>query len=308
MERREFLRAGAIGSSGFAMLGVSSCAMLPKLAGLPGAGRLLPDMDAYLARMDGGLAEVARSSPSALRLGDRADPAADELARASLRTLYTTAMFADLPQEGQLHPGMQQRLWDAMPDMDRATSGMSDLLASQSPGDLARVQRALQSSRNPAMDMAAELDGHAARWGISDRRRLQTRLMVADANWRLRNQPPGLVVGETLGKVQRVLASDVSREAREDWFAGRVGEELFWAQQAPAAGGAQAKPPGTGPTKSTRKKRITRGAILMGLGAAALGLGIAMDPNAESGLIVVATVGAVLIVVGFIILLVGLAS
>jgi hypothetical protein len=226
-----------------------------------------------------------------------------------------TAMFSDLPEEGQQHPGMQDRIFNAMPEMDEATAGMTAFLATRSPEKLGELQLALRDPTNPAMEIFDALDRGGAGLGLSARRRLQTRVMMTQANWRLRNQPPSLVISETVDKVEKMVPSDVSLEAKRDWIAGRVAEQLFWQQEASGGGtlvsnnaeveeGSDSK--GKNKRRSTRARRISRGGRLMGIGILVGGLAAAGTAAGATPLIFVATVGVVMILIGLIVLLIGL--
>jgi len=302
MDRRDFLRVGA---SGLLISGVSSCASLPKLRLGPSPDTPMPDMDAYLKQVDSGMETIAAWSPSrnAQWYGD--DGAAlDELARKSLRTLYMTGMLGDLPPKAQIHPGMQERVWAVMPEMDEAVAGMERYLATRSEEEMARVQLALRSPSNHGMTIAQAIDEHAALCGVSQSRRMQTRVLLTDAVWRLRNQPPALTVQDTLRRVQRAGAVDPSRTAMEDLVAARVGEKLFWQQQDTDSGGGGS----SDQTQSLRRKRIAKGGRVMGIGLVVGGLAVALTAAGAVPFIFVATVGAIMFLVGLIMLFVGLAT
>ncbi|HSQ60237.1 MAG TPA: hypothetical protein VLT84_07365 [Acidobacteriota bacterium] len=324
MDRREFLRLSALGASSYVVLGSASCASLPKIRPSRSPSQNPADMDAYLARVDSGMDAIAAWSPTEAFPGydgDRA--AADALGRKSLRTMYMTAMFADLPESGQRHPGMQERIWNSMPEMDEATARMEAFLAGQTEEQLRRLQQALRSPRNPAMEIFGALDAQAARCGVSTPRRHQTRVLLTEANFRLRNQPPSLVIAESLDKVRRMTETDVSRRVREDWIAARAGERLFWQAQeasdrepdslivtpperAIVTSGASVDDAVEG--EFLRRKRLRRGARLMGIGLLVGGIAAAAIAAEAWPFVFVATVGAVLIIIGLITLLVGLVT
>ena len=316
MDRRDFLTVGVVEVAGLVSVSGSAGASILKFPEGRPRPIPLPDMEAYIARVDGGMESISRWSPSSgvpSYSGDR--DAIDNLARKSLRTLYMTAMFSDLPEEGQRHPGMQDRIFDAMPEMDEATAGMTAFLATRSPEKLGELQLALRDPTNPAMDIFDALDRGGASLGLSTRRRLQTRVMMTQANWRLRNQPPSLVISETLDKVERMVPTDVSLEAKRDWIAGRVAEQLFWQQEASGREtlvsnnveteqGSGSK--GENQPRSTRERRISRGGQLMGIGILVGGLAAAGAAAGAFPLVFVATAGVVLILIGLITLLIGL--
>ncbi len=308
MDRREFIQMGAAGASGLIVLAGVDEAAVPKLPGSRPRPIPLPDMDTYLARVDEGMESISRWSPSSAFPsfgGDRA--AVDGLARKSLRSLYMSAMFADLPESGQQHPEMQNRVFDVMPEMDEATSGMAAFLSTRSPSELEDLQVMLRHRANPSMEIFEALDRDASALGVSSQRRLQTRVMMTQASWRLRNQPPSLVIHETLDKVEKLVATDASDEARIDWVAGRAGEEIFWGQQQQAGTilekeGKRRRDDG----RSTRQRRLASGAKILGIGIVVGALGAAGTAAGALPLVFVATVGVVMILIGLIVLLVGL--
>ena len=183
--------------------------------------------------------------------------------------------------------------------------------AARTPEQLERAQRALRDSQNPAMQMLESLDEQAALAGVSTGRRLQTRRIMSEAVWRLRNQPPALVIRETLGKVDKVSASDVSLEARRDLVASRAGEKLFWDQQQRQTG---VGPGGPAADSTSTAERHDRG-NLAGRGAKTMGIGILVGGVAAAGaaagafpLVFVVTAGALMFLIGLIMLLIGIGT
>jgi hypothetical protein len=290
LERRDFLAlcaAPAVGGSATAF-GAPSFPLPPP-----------PDMEAYLARLDAGLDRIGRWTPA---MG-----AQDDLARHSLQAMFVTGMLGDLPVEKQLDRGMQDRLFRSLPLFDDAVDGMTRFLASRTPQDFAAAQTAL---RSPGVreNLIARLDAEAEQTGVSAARRAQTRGMLRQVTWQLANQPPSLIVGEYLHKVEKVAATDVRTEARQGRLAARVGEKAFWTLQERAA-----QTTGGTATVQTRKKR-GRGAKVLGIGflvfAGGLGLAAASSDNdlAIGAGAVAATVGVVMILVGLVMLIVDATS
>ena len=301
MDRRAFFMKGTLGASGLAVGGKPAL-----VSAAQRGGSLLYGMDDYMVQVDAGLARIDEwSIKSAIPdfTGDSAE--IDELGRKSLKSLFLTGMFVDLPVEAQVHPGMQDRMWAMQQTMDEATDGMMAFLGRQTPETLAPVRSALRNDPSAVRKVADFVDREAALTGISDARRAQTRTMFEQAGWRLEHQPPTLLINEYLDKVEKVAASDVESEAQQRWIAAKVGEKVFWAQEA---------------QRSRRERRISRGLKTMGIGlliGAVGGLLIAAsdtsitDSNA-GGLVwvgaVAATVGSIFFLVGLTILLVGAAT
>ncbi len=90
MDRRKFL----VGASGVLFSDVSSCTQLPKLKPTPTHTGQLPDMDEYIARVDGGMESIPQWSPTdqfPAYAGNR--EVVDQLGRKSLRTLESDCVF-----------------------------------------------------------------------------------------------------------------------------------------------------------------------------------------------------------------------
>lgn len=264
-----------------------------------------PDMEAYLARVDAGLERIGRWPPAVGGAASAGDPdSAAALARGSVQAIFLTGMLGDLPVDRQLDPGMQERIFRSMPLFDDVTDGMSGFLASRTRQDFDHVQAVL---REPGASgrLIAALDAEAELTGVSAPRRAQTRQLLQQVTWRLANQPPALLVGECLGKVEKVTATDVQSEARQRHLAARVGEKAFWTLQeraAPPTGG------GTTPAQGTKGGR--RGAKTLGIGLILFVAGAAAVAASESDAVVgvglvAGTVGVVMILVGLVMLLLG---
>ena len=290
MDRRKFIGTGA--ASAASVLAGSACAPMTRLSD-PRPRTVPADMDAYVSRIDASMERMGRWSSAAWAPGFQGNrDAADAIGRSAFQSMYFTGMVNDLPIEGQLHPGMQERIAAHMPLMDDATDRMTDFLRAQTPADLATVQRALRD-HNAGAQIFTALDDEAGVLGVSDWRREQTRTIYSNAEWRLRNQPPSLLVTEYLEKVERLGASDVPTEARTQALAARLAEEAFWATDAP-------------PTE--RQARLRRGGKVMGFGVLTFAAGAAIVAGGAFGGVFVATAGVVMVLVGLVILLIGLAT
>jgi uncharacterized membrane protein YgdD (TMEM256/DUF423 family) len=249
-------------------------------------------MDAYLARVDAGMAHIGRVSVTSQFpkwKGDR--DAADELFRGSMQSLYLTGMFGDLPVKAQAHPGMQDRMWAAMPTMDRAAEGMTSFLSSRTPQDLRTVQAAL---RNPDVGrtIITSIDTHAANIGVSAQRRAQSQVMMGQVEWRLRSQPPALVVREYLDKVEKLSETDVAAEARQRLAIAQLGDEVLW----------------QGAAQGPKNGAVRQGGRIMGLGIVVFLGSALLTAVGATPFVFVATVGALMFIIGFLVFLVGLGS
>ena len=298
MDRRNFIKRGAVGATGFVAgtrpEGLAG-AEVPKVPPLS-----TDEMESYLEKVDEGSSRILQW-PLAERLGiaGELEPEREELARKAVFSLYMAGMFGDLPVENQLHPGMQDRMWDAAPTMDEALDGLTEFLVAQPAESLETVRSALHGRPEVAHRIITLVDEEAERSGVSEPRRAQLRAIFNDTGWRLANQPPSLIVDEYVGKVQKVTASDVKELARERWLLSRFGEEVFWQAQ-----------------ESARQRRISSGLRNMGIGVALFAGGLLLvnigDTDGDIsaiqwiGLIPGITGGSVLFVIGFFTLVAGL--
>ena len=345
MERRDLLKLGALaGATGLTGLGGSSC-LLPRIL-FDNDPLALPDMDVFLAALDHGVDHIEGWSPAAGDAeGGESNRPVDRLSRKALKTLFLTAMFSDLPPEGQMHPGMQERIRRATPDIDEAVFGMTERVRSRTPDEWKATQAVLRGPTNPGMLVADKIDRHAAACALPMRRRLQTRAMFAHVDGRLRKQPPGLLVDEIVTKVDKLRERGGSPEEFQQKMSSRIGEQAFqehqqrlaaYVQQWEARGvpslGAksvdggpepeatdggtvddsvspQAEPPAAESDSSSRT--LTAGLIIMGIGSVVLlASGIAFA-TASAYLIPAAiamTVGGVILLIGLIVTIVGAAT
>lgn len=299
MDRRNFIRRGAVGATGF-VAGARPEAL--RGAEIPKTPPMSTDeMEAYLRKVDEGSARIL-GWPLAEQLGipGRLEPEREELARRTMFSLYMAGMFGDLHVDNQLHPGMQDRMWEAAPIMDEALDELTDFLATRPPERLQVIRSALRDEPEVSHRILSLVDEEAQRSGVSEPRRAQLRAIFNDTGWRLANQPPSLVVDEYLGRVQKVTVSDVEDLARERWLMSRVSEEVFWQAQ-----------------ESLRQRRISRGLRQMGIGVALFAAGallVSLGDNGSDGgtviqwigLIPGITGGSVLFVIGFFTLIAGL--
>jgi hypothetical protein len=290
MDRRGFLKAGATSA---ASLLAASAAMPAMHLSHPRMEESPADIDAYLGRIDAGMARIGRWSSTNFLDARPSTPYLeryDALGRVAFQSLYITGMVGDLPIEAQKLPAVQDHVDRAMPIMDEATESMYGFLRSRRQSDLALVQQALRD-HGAGLRIIEALDAEAQAVGLSERRREQTRSIFANAEWRLRNQPPELIVSEYLDKVERLTEADVRQEAAGQDLAARLADAAFWRDE-----------------RDLRSKRLRRGGKLMGFGVVAFAGGAGIVAGGAFAGVFVMTAGAVLILLGLVVLLVGLAT
>jgi hypothetical protein len=231
-----------------------------------------------------------------------------ELVRKSIRTLYLTGRFLDLPDTMKVHPGMQARLRAIQPEMDDAVLGMTARLERMTPEDHRRVQGHLRKDEQFGERLARLLEKTAADDGLSFQRTFGVRSATLEMSQRMAAQSPSLVVDPLVRKVRRIEAHPRTDAEESRRLAARIGEDAFWAHQeritllheawatrlgsasalasndyvwpssAPPAGAAHAvyqndpseplPPPAPGPAKPSSGKRV------MGTGGIVMGFGL----------------------------------
>ncbi|MBV8757190.1 MAG: twin-arginine translocation signal domain-containing protein, partial [Deltaproteobacteria bacterium] len=141
MERRDFMKLTGAAGAGAALAGNAGC-----LPGLMPRRVSQAEIDKILSKMDAGVERASRYDmidDFAKRTGRPTDVSSDDraLARLSLRALYTSQMFRTLPEEAQLHPAMQERMFGYLPEMDEAVFGMVERMTSSTKEERTFVRR-----------------------------------------------------------------------------------------------------------------------------------------------------------------------
>ncbi len=318
MDRRDLLKMGALaGVGGLTSVAGSSCAIFP------GGGQLgnlnvpnLPEMDSYLAKIDRGMEKI--SAWDLARDYGINDPAFErqcELGRKSMRSMYMAGMFGDLPEEGQVHPGMQERIVRALPEMDEAIFSTTDNLEKMTASEKTDLQRVLRDRKDPGMMIAQEIDEEAGLVHLSKKRRLQTRHIITQANWRLRNQSPDLLINEVVAKVRKMSDQRGSQAEMQRKVTAKMSQKAFFEKRQRLAAAAEMwavktksprvivpEPPKIigGPGSGT----ISASGWIMGIGAVTcLAGGLIM--TVTFGGVFVITIGVLLLIIGLITLIIG---
>ena len=335
MERRDVLKAGALGVAAAASVG-PGCATVPHTGAAGGQGgqdgqgaeRAAGSGAEFLALLDRQLGYVGHAqfvdefvtrSHGAPRRPDaqRAVDESDDAFRRMLRTLLITQGFRDLSVETQVEPAVQARVADHMDEIDATVFEVADRLAGIDAAQHARVQAALRDKPDLAMQIGEAVDAHAAAAGLSRARRRQFRMMMMQTAFRLKHEAPGRLVDEYTKKVTR-MRQDGANSALALAVSERIGHQAFWAYQkrvaqAPGASPPQPLPPPApmtpppAPGGTTHKYRLVKaGGAMMGIGAVTFGVSALIVSNGgANGFLVGITVGSILFGLGFLFLIVG---
>lgn len=323
MDRRKFVKLGILtGATGVAVLNSTSGAAVRFLESTVPEDPP-PDMDEILSRMDAGMRKI-----STWNLVDdftgTTDPSPDreranQVARNAVKSLYVTAMFCDMPVAAQVQPGAQKRIMAALPEMGTAAERMEEYLDTHGKLSDEQLQAFLRRDDDPGMRFLENFNNLAKDQGITAQRRLQIRAMTTNILWRLKNQPPDLLLSECNEKMKRVSASSGSDIAAQRLVAAHVTEEAFWQWQEEPDGGPDDEVPeyvnwdefGKAQDKELNKKKVgsvSKGAKMMGIGLLMLGAGAGLAAAGATPGLVLGTVGAIFFLIGLIRLLAGLVS
>jgi hypothetical protein len=299
-------RSATVGAAGIASVSTPSCIFLPHLFRSGSSPIWFPDMDSYLDKVDDGLQRITDGDliGAFAKRGIEFEEH-DALSKASLRTLFMTGMFGDLPVEGQTHPGMQDRMWTTMPEYDASIFGTIAHLRSLPEDEKTEIQDRLKHRSNPVMRIAEVIDEKADDCGVSKKRRLQTRSMLSHISMRMAHQPMDLFLDDVVTRCNKIAARHGSAKDVEKALAARMGEDAFQKHKARYAVMAHAWQERCG-YKHKGTKTINAGAIVMGIGAFIdVIAGILLCTEAAIAGLVMFTPGSILLLAGMITLVVG---
>lgn len=293
MDRRDFLRLG-LGGAALAGCGVAGPNSGP--AAVPLVPWPPPDMDAFFGRLDSNMATIRDGNPmrdafDRTLLGEPALAApqlrsAEDLTRKSLRSLLLAGSVGDLPVDARTHPGMVDRLTRGLDEMDEATLGLTAHLEQLDPARRKAIQGRLRADPKLGMSIVEAFDTEASAIGVSLQRRTHLRSIATQVTWRLNAQPLSTFVDESSAKVRSIAERQYERVLTD----------------------IRAIEPSKVPLEGkSGDKTIRVGGILLGVGAVVGLLGLAVASGGAFAGVFVVTAGALLILGGLIVLIVGAA-
>ncbi|MBT9557037.1 MAG: hypothetical protein IV100_13455 [Myxococcales bacterium] len=313
MERRSFM-SGLTGA-GLASLFDVGCAT-PLAMGPSLAPR---DLEEHLERYDRTV-DVIRNAPLKVPLAD----SAAELFRDSLLALFTSSAYSDLTPEWQSESRVQRRLAEAMPAMDRGVLGMTEHIENLDVTARHELRERLRREPDFLESLAAGLVGPAESLGVAEPRRRQLERLVREQGARLIHQPPSIVIDDTVSAVRRFERRFASDPETRALLASQFRAHRSETPPAPVGD----TPPAETPDEQAERIRIAQamsgerseraaaaryarelkvaGGITMGVGGGLLLIGgFAGAATGSIGLLIIATLGAIALIVGLIVLLVG---
>ncbi|HEX4416565.1 MAG TPA: hypothetical protein VH165_01645 [Kofleriaceae bacterium] len=260
MKRRDVLKLGAAATAA-AQLPLDAGCVVPRATTPPtpttdadGGKAFLTKLDGQLAALDDAdfvsrftRAQLGREPTTAQQavLDDK-----DAMFRRMLRTLLITQGFRDQEPATQLDPDVQARMFTHMDEVGATVFEISDMLGSLDASHRPKLRQQLKAQPDLPMALAEAIDAHASRAGVSAKRRLQLRQMMANATFRLRHGDPNTLIDEYVAKVERVKQNGTTDAQALD-LAQKLGERAFWKYQhqlAQDAGPQPAAPTTPAPT------------------------------------------------------------
>lgn len=328
VDRRDFLKTSTlVGMSA----GAAACAGRNEgLLVVPGEALSVQNMEAYLARLDQSMHMISTGEspvPKLFPTGtfDKSDSVirkGDELLRKNLRSLLLVGSFKDLPEEGRAYPGMQDRIWDSMTEMDDAMRGMHNAIKDLTPTERVEISRALRADPDLGMRILGAIDEEAGKVGVAMERRMHLRALGTQACSRLK-QSSSLFIDEYIAKTEKIIARPVDAEDVQRRLIATLGESEFFAlrdrhenymarwrmaQSAPVStDGSRTLDPQQAAKKQRGETLLTVGGVLLGLGILVFAVAALAITFQEIAGLFVATAGAALAVSGLVILIVGAA-
>jgi hypothetical protein len=341
MDRRRLLKGGvAAGGAAAAAATQEGCAHGPGVGEAP-----LSDpatVDQIARNLDRRMAWIEDQAGFPAEMGIQARPARNleeqarfdqqgRLFRQSLRTLYLTGRFMDLPDDIKVHPDIQARVVAAQPEMDEAVLGTIAMLEALGPNDHRAIQDTLRRHPDIGERLAQVLDQTGKEDGIPFQRRMSLRASTLELGRRMTAQSPALTIDPYVKKVRRIQARPHRDDETARVMAVRMGERAFWEHQrrlselhgrwqrqlaqAPAGSKPPAAPAGKpAPAVPSRGQGVvSTGGKMMGFGALSIGVGLLFAGLYQLGwefaaipaLVLGVTVGPIAIVIGLIVVIVG---
>jgi hypothetical protein len=283
-----------VAAAGLAAGGTGCGALLEGLT--PHAG--VADLGARLARLEAGLEEASRSRLIASLAPEAARSRApvvrakldelEELSRGAMRCLLVAGTVKSLSRDELDDARVSAMLDRVSPEMDEVVGKLTATMANLPDDQRGALQEELRKRPELPMTLAGKLDGRAGAYAVPTGARANLRAAAVDGSFRLRHQPPGILIDEYLAKVERVTAIRAPEATAQRQLAGRVMNETVWRSQ-------------RGTTTATV------GGYLLLAGVSVFGLSLLGGAATGSiGFAFTATLGALLVLVGLIVGLVGL--
>jgi hypothetical protein len=254
MKRRDMIKLGAVAAgAGVGLPGCTVPKLMSSLHGKDGAAAFNAMLDEHLGRLEGpgllhrmveGRTKKQLTPQQSAQIAEK-----DAMFRKLLSTVLITQAFRELPEDTQVEPAVQARMFSHYDQIGSTIYEVSDMLAALDPKQRASVRTTLTDKPDLPMELGEQLDSLASRTGLSTTRRLQLRKMMAQTAFRLKNGHASSLIDEYTAKVDKLRTTDERNAAAID-LATKLGERAFWRRQQQmkqAPGASQPVPPPTHP-------------------------------------------------------------
>jgi hypothetical protein len=257
--------------------------------------------------------------------------------RLGAQALVVADVARSIPENTRVPEELRGRLLESLPILDRCTAAYHRLLTRTPPAVRRNIDAELRASPDTVMDITSFLDERAGQIGISAESRARLRSNATWVSTRARRQSASAVIDECVAKVERTIArSGGSVASLDDASAGSLIDAIWAAVDVGDDGGAglapPAPPPGyvsssssgvyvpvaeaeippgavePPPPESPGDSELTAGGIMLAAGPVVFGLGTLIGYAAGSwvwGMIIAATPGSILVIIGIVVLIIG---
>jgi hypothetical protein len=247
MNRRAFLASLPVGAAALHAGDAAAAAPIRSFS--------LPDVDALVARLDQGIADIGHALDRGVLAGLSAThPGQDAAIRGALHRAFGALLvygsFAEQPLESQVHPALQRRMRDAATALGDALPVLGGVLEGVSPAAAGDLQGAIRRDPTFLAGVLRGIDAETAGLGLGNPLRDRLHHAFSALSWRVGHQSVAAVNAECKERLARVPADPlrashgrdeaVARRieaARQGWiaagvdpadFAGPAWEETTW--------------------------------------------------------------------------------
>lgn len=234
MERRTFLSTVALGAgaAGAGAIWLPGC-------GAPGAPTLRAhQIDDLLGRLERGVGRV-RAAPHGGAVADR-------VIRVGLEALVVADVARSIPAGTHLPPALADALGRSVPVLDDCVVAYHTLLEEAPRSMRRKLDQAFRAKPDLAMDVAEQIDEHAAEIGVSADSRRRLRGVATNVGARVRRQSSSAIIDDCVAKMENVVArGGADLHAARSMTASAL-IQAVWQQldnSGTPGGGTQAAPP-----------------------------------------------------------------
>ncbi len=187
------------------------------------------EMDHFLLGLDGAMNRISEESGSGKFIANLIKKPMEEndinLFREGMRSLLIVGNFGDLSIEGQMHPGVQKRLFYSAPEIHSNIENIMDKMKTLSPKDRGAIKSSLRDDPTLGDRVLEAIDREASFSGAPKRRRRQLQRMGNSILRRLKHSPD-LAIEEYLKKYEKLNSMPETEEEIRRFMAAHMGEKV----------------------------------------------------------------------------------